>query len=112
MYKQIIPILLAAGFSLGINNGLAQTYQANANKSGFKWPDGKKMAISLTFDDARLSQPDKGIPLLDKYGVKATFYLVPSEMEKRLDGWKKAVKSGHDIGNHSLTHPCTGNFDW
>jgi peptidoglycan/xylan/chitin deacetylase (PgdA/CDA1 family) len=78
----------------------------------FSWPQGKQMALSLSFDDARLSQPDKGIPLLDKYGVKATFYLVPSAMEQRLDGWKKAVRSGHDIGNHSLSHPCTGNFDW
>ncbi len=78
----------------------------------FAWPNGKQMALSFSFDDARLSQPDKGIPLLDKYGVKATFYLVPSSMEERLDGWKKAVKSGHDIGNHSLSHPCTGNFDW
>ena len=43
-------------------------------RSEFKWPEGKKMAISLTFDDARLSQADLGIPLLDKYGVKATFY--------------------------------------
>lgn len=86
---------------------------ANAQTSGkFPWPPGKQMALSLSFDDARLSQPDKGIPLLDRYGVKATFYLVPSAMEQRLDGWKKAVTSGHDIGNHSLSHPCTGNFEW
>ena len=86
---------------------------ANAQQTDkFSWPQGKQMALSLSFDDARLSQPDKGIPLLDKYGVKATFYLVPSAMEQKLDGWKKAVRSGHDIGNHSLSHPCTGNFDW
>ena len=28
------------------------------------------------------------------------------------DGWKKAVASGHEIGNHSLHHPCSGNFVW
>ncbi len=78
----------------------------------FKWPEGKKMALSLTFDDARLSQIDKGIPLLDRYNVKATFYVSPGSMMQRLDGWKKAVKTGHDIGNHSVLHPCTGNFIW
>ena len=31
--------------------------------------EGKKMGLSLTFDDARLTQIDKCIPLLDKYGV-------------------------------------------
>lgn len=76
----------------------------------FKWPDGKKMAISLTFDDARLTQIDKGIPLLDKYDVKATFYVSPKPMMERLEGWKQAQRNGHDIGNHTLSHPCTGNF--
>jgi beta-glucosidase len=92
----------------------AQAYDKGGaqKKSDFKWPEGKKMAISLTFDDARLSQPDFGIPLLDKYGVKATFYVSPDNMVQRTEAWKKAVKSGHDIGNHSLLHPCTGNFDW
>ena len=86
---------------------------ANAQQEpAFKWPEGKQVAVSLTFDDARPSQVDKGIPLLDQYGVKATFYLVPSTMKQRLEGWKKAVANGHEIGNHSLLHPCTGNFPW
>ena len=33
-------------------------------------------------------------------------------MAQRLDTWKKAVRNGHDIGNHTIKHPCTGNFDW
>lgn len=78
----------------------------------FKWPEGKKMGLSLTFDDARLSQIDKGIPLLNKYGVKGTFYVSPDNMFQRLPGWKKAIKDGHEAGNHSMIHPCTGNFDW
>ena len=80
--------------------------------SVFSWPGGKQVAISLTFDDARLSQVDAGAALLDQYGVKATFYVVPSSVKLRLDGWKKIVANGHEIGNHSLVHPCTGNFLW
>ena len=76
------------------------------------WPDGKKAAVSLSFDDARLSQVDAGIPVLDEYNVKATFYLNISPMRERLDGWKKAVAAGHEIGNHSMTHPCSGNYFW
>ena len=78
----------------------------------FLWPDGKQAAISLTFDDARESQVLAGTPLLDQYGVKATFYVNPPAVEKQLAGWQKAVASGHEIGNHTMTHPCTGNFDW
>jgi len=88
-------------------------YQQTSNDtSSFEWPEGKSMALSLTFDDARLSQIDIGIPILDKYDVKATFYVSPAAMIERLEGWKQALNNGHEIGNHTLTHPCTGNFPW
>jgi peptidoglycan/xylan/chitin deacetylase (PgdA/CDA1 family) len=64
----------------------------------------------LTFDDARLSQIDRGLAILDRHGVKATFYVTPAGMQARLDGWRRAVAAGHEIGNHTLTHPCSGNF--
>ncbi|MDP2998324.1 MAG: polysaccharide deacetylase family protein [Bryobacterales bacterium] len=79
-------------------------------KAGFRWPEGRRVAVSLSFDDARVSQVDAGLPLLDKYGVKATFYVTPRNLEKRLDGWKKAAANGHEIGNHSTSHPCTANY--
>ena len=109
--KVLIIVLI---FSLLSFNVYAQGYKADTTqkKSGFKWPEGKKMALSLTFDDARLSQIDKGIPLINKYGVKATFYLSPDNMKQRIEGWKEAVRAGHDIGNHSLLHPCTLNYGW
>ena len=76
----------------------------------FRWPDGKRAAVSLSFDDARLSQMDNGLALFKKKGVKVTFFVQPSGVEKRLAGWKQAVADGHEIANHSLTHPCTGNY--
>src|SRR2546429_707276 len=36
----------------------------------------------------------------------------PFYIRKRLDGWKKAVAEGHEIGNHSNTHPCTANYSF
>jgi peptidoglycan/xylan/chitin deacetylase (PgdA/CDA1 family) len=80
------------------------------SKPQFPWPAGKRAAVSLTFDDARLSQVDRGLPILDAHGVKATFYVSPGGVEARLDGWRRAVAAGHEIGNHTLTHPCTINF--
>jgi beta-glucosidase len=111
-YLTFVSIILIASLLPFVSQ--AQGYDSGKvqKKTEFKWPEGKKMAVSLTFDDARLSQPDFGIPLLDKNGVKATFYVSPDNMLQRADAWKKAVKNGHDIGNHSLLHPCTGNFDW
>ena len=85
---------------------------AQQGESTFAWPEGKQIAISLSFDDARASQVDAGTALLDQYGVKGTFYVVPNSVKQRLEGWKKAVANGHEIGNHSFNHPCTGNFPW
>ena len=85
---------------------------AQQGESTFAWPEGKQIAISLSFDDARASQVDAGTALLDQYGVKGTFYVVPNSVKQRLEGWKRAVTSGHEIGNHSFNHPCTGNFPW
>jgi len=113
IHQKAFILLTAFGFlniySFGQSYGIADPTGA---ENGFTWPEGKKMALSLTFDDARLSQIDTGIPLLNKYSVKATFYISPDNMLLRVDAWENAVINGHEIGNHSVSHPCTGNFNW
>jgi len=101
-----ISVLLIICF---LSNEIIFAQQA---KSAISWPKGKQVAVSLSFDDARLSQVDAGAALLDEYGIKATFYVGPSGLKQRLEGWKKIASNGHEIGNHSLNHPCTGNFAW
>jgi peptidoglycan-N-acetylglucosamine deacetylase len=78
----------------------------------FTWPKNKQMALSLSFDDARESQVTIGTPLLDSLDIKVTFYVFPGPLQKQLTGWRAAVKNGHEIANHSLTHPCSENFAW
>lgn len=66
--------------------------------------DEKKIAIS--FDAAWGDQYTKGIlDVLDKYNVKSTFFLVGFWVDKYPDMVKKIHEKGHDIGNHSSTHP-------
>lgn len=85
---------------------------SHAQSPVFRWPEGKRAAFSLSFDDARLSNIDVGLPLFKKWKAAVTYYVVPGSMEPRKEGWKQAVKDGHEIGNHTLVHPCTGNFAW
>jgi peptidoglycan/xylan/chitin deacetylase (PgdA/CDA1 family) len=82
----------------------------SATAKPFQWPSGKRAAVSLSFDDARLSQVDTGLALFHEQGVRVTFFVQAENISQRLEGWKKAVADGHEIGNHSLTHPCTGNY--
>lgn len=76
----------------------------------FAWPNGKQCAVSLSFDDGRVTQIDHGVSILDSNNVKATFYVTPPLMEQRIDQWRTVAQSGHEIGNHTVTHPCTGNL--
>jgi len=64
----------------------------------------KKMAI--TFDDG----PDptwtpRIMAVLDKYGVKGTFFLIGVQAEKYSALTKKLYADGQEIGNHTFTHP-------
>lgn len=87
----------------------------------FAWPDGKRGAVSLTFDDGLDSQRELALPLLKEVGLRATFYVNPVGKEddpdlnaswrERLERWRDAALSGHEIGNHSLLHPCSLNID-
>lgn len=115
MWRRLKTVGTIGGFLatvLGVSALFHAVSTGAAEKKPFQWPAGKRVAVSLSFDDARLSQPDVGLALFDRLGVKATFYVNPSGVKERLEGWKKIVASGHEIGNHSLTHPCSGNFLW
>ena len=74
-----------------------------------QWPGDAKVAISLSYDDALNSQLDNVVPALDKYQIKASFYPTLSSpvIAARLEEWRKAARSGHELGNHTFFHPCS-----
>lgn len=80
--------------------------------AAFSWPNGARAAVSLSYDDARPSQLDNGLPIFARHGVRATFYVSPPAARQRLADWRAAAAAGHELGNHTLTHPCSGNFVW
>ncbi|MGB8478700.1 MAG: polysaccharide deacetylase family protein [Acidobacteriaceae bacterium] len=50
--------------------------------------------------------------MFTRLGVKVTFFVQPKGVQERLEGWKQAVVDGHEIGNHTVSHPRTGNYDF
>ena len=70
-------------------------------------------AVYLTFDDGPIPESTPWlIETLDRYGVKATFFMVGQNAEAYPDVVKKAVASGHEIGNHSYDHPLLTDYDY
>ncbi|HVZ79549.1 MAG TPA: polysaccharide deacetylase family protein [bacterium] len=65
--------------------------------------NGHKAATSLTFDDGDHSHLDVAIPELDQRGMKATFFLIANQIDRK-DEWRRIIAKGHEIGNHSLDH--------
>ncbi|MGF7047541.1 polysaccharide deacetylase family sporulation protein PdaB [Paenibacillus sp. DS2015] len=63
--------------------------------------------IALTFDDGPDSiKTPKILDLLKQYEAKATFFVVGNRAEKLPDIVKRAQQEGHEIGNHSYSHPA------
>jgi peptidoglycan/xylan/chitin deacetylase (PgdA/CDA1 family) len=64
--------------------------------------------VSLTFDDGWDSQIKNGVPLLDKFNYKGTFYLNPSTIDTKLFASLKATQilaaQGHEIAAHGEEH--------
>lgn len=71
---------------------------------------GKKAAVVITYDDGYNQQLDNAVPLLDSLGLKATFYISAyfPAVKDRTNDWKKVSANGHELGNHTLYHPCVG----
>lgn len=62
--------------------------------------------IALTIDDGSDgANYTKILQILDKHNVKATFFLTGSGVNAHPQVVKNTVAKGHDIGNHSYSHP-------
>ena len=68
--------------------------------------DTKEKKVAITFDASwGAENTQKILDILDQYDAKATFFLVGIWVDDFPDMVKKISKAGHEIGNHSSTHP-------
>lgn len=71
------------------------------------WPEGKKAAVVLTYDDGLKSQLQIVMPQLEARHFRGTFFLYGQVIrEEDIPKWRAASRRGHELGNHSLFHPC------
>lgn len=73
----------------------------------FTWPQGQRCAVSLTYDDALPIHYEMVAPLLAEKGLIATFNVFAhSGFTDDTSNWKRVASLGHELGNHTLFHPC------
>ena len=67
--------------------------------------------VSLTINCAwNADDIDKILDTLSKYNVHVTFFMVGDWIDKFPDAVKKISQNGHEIANHSNTHPHVNNL--
>ena len=66
---------------------------------------GHQHAVYLTFDDGPIPEVTPWVlDVLDRYGIKATFFMVGDNVRKHPDVYEEVVSRGHRIGNHTMHH--------
>lgn len=99
---KIAAVLLLVLFSLfsfsGQSEAANSTYITKGNTSG--------KAVALTFDDGSDgTNINKILDILSTHKVTATFFLTGSGAEKHPQAIKNIAAKGHQLGNHSYSHP-------
>ncbi|QMV13418.1 polysaccharide deacetylase family protein [Vibrio spartinae] len=96
-------------FFTGLILVLMTPFQVSADT--ITYPNGAHVAVHLSYDDALSSQLDHAVPTLDQYNIKGSFYLLPGSAtlnnEQQVEAWKKVAQNGHELGNHTVFHPCS-----
>src|SRR6184192_1929977 len=88
MLATVATVLLIVGTAIG--RQVPNADSTNPVKR-FRWPNGRRAAVSLSFDDARVSQIDTGLALLKRQLVKVTFFVQAEQVRKRLDGKRRSL---------------------
>jgi peptidoglycan/xylan/chitin deacetylase (PgdA/CDA1 family) len=62
--------------------------------------------VSLTYDDGLDSHLDLALPALEARALHGTFYITLENIAGRVTEWQQLTAKGHELANHTVTHPC------
>ncbi|ADL07347.1 polysaccharide deacetylase family protein [Thermosediminibacter oceani] len=85
-----------------LNTLLARRY-FGVESSNLRGSKKRKIAY-LTFDDGPSANTDAILEVLDRYGVKATFFVNGWMKKDYAKMYRKIYAAGHGLGNHTYSH--------
>lgn len=102
------PVALSAGAAFAALS--AGTWAVRGRTSSAFGPsvwhgDGSGKSIALTFDDGPSPSTPRLLELLAEWGIPATFFQVGSNAAGLPEIARGVAEAGHEIANHSQTHP-------
>ena len=101
--------ILASGAAVsGAVSGMAWAVRGRSSAifapSVWRGAPGRK-AIALTFDDGPAPATPALLEILAKFNAPATFFQIGTLVERHPEISRAVLAAGHEIGNHSHTHP-------
>jgi len=96
-----LPLASAAGFMTWAVRGKSSAVFA---PSIWRCHPGRK-AVALTFDDGPSEGTGQILDILARYRVPATFFQIGANVDRLPDVARAVGQAGHQIGNHSYSHP-------
>ena len=110
MFKMLTKLILTVVSVLILILLLSITVSSDSESCEYYFHRNSENKISLTFDDGPhpINTP-KILNLLDKYNVKATFFIIGQNAVNYKDTLIKIVERGHEIGNHTFSHEVIRN---
>ena len=67
--------------------------------------------VALTFDDGpHPVYTDRILEVLDRYGIRATFFVIGKNVEQYPEVFERVVSRGHSIGSHTYSHAHIGRI--
>ena len=61
--------------------------------------------VALTFDDGPSDDTPELLEMLKRLNLSATFFMIGENVERRAGVARRVAEAGHEIGNHSYSHP-------
>lgn len=78
---------------------------SNSNSTVYKSNSQESKKIALTFDDGPHPRyTSKILEILDKYNIKATFFVIGINAKNYPEALSQVINMGHEIGNHTYSH--------
>jgi peptidoglycan/xylan/chitin deacetylase (PgdA/CDA1 family) len=62
-------------------------------------------SVALTFDDGPADDTERILETLDRFNVRAAFFMLGRQVERYPKIARMIVEAGHEVGNHSYSHP-------
>ncbi len=102
-----LPIIAAGSLAMAAASLYYATYSVRSQWLGRTYWHGRRdrNAVALTFDDGPSPDTEDILDVLAEHDVNATFFMVGREVESFPGIAQRVLAEGHEVGNHSYSHP-------